>query len=148
MARVAAVQEAEVVAAMQDFLTPVFDLRRSTFAVAAPLAEHGKIASRMGRKGFLETVFGADPGEDKVLAVKEKDLDALFRLHGGGGGGGGCAAASEGGDETTAEESSDERWPIAPQPLWRTHRRLTAVSLVAAAAVTAAVAVKALRGKK
>ena len=125
MRRVAEVTEAEAVAAMAKYLTPVFDRRRSCFAIASPISETAAIARAMGQKGFLATVFGAGDGEEKVLVVKEKDLDSLFRLY---------------------EEGEDEAWPLTPQPLWRTHKRLTALSIVAVAAATAALAVKVTRG--
>ena len=74
MARVAAVQEAEVVAAMQDFLTPVFDLRRSTFAVAAQSQMQRSIEDALKSKrnlGFTKKEYEASGKNTRLLLATE-----------------------------------------------------------------------------
>merc|ERR1711907_442017 len=93
--------------------------------IAAPLSDHVFIARAMGQKGFFSTVLESllsGDSVEKILTVAEKDLDSLFTLD----------EDADGDVDAHGGGKKEDHWPIAAQPIWRTHRRATALSLFAA----------------
>lgn len=128
MAQVQAVTPAQALAALQTYVSPLFDPGTRCFAVAAPLADHEAVARALGMKGPVAgLLLSSAEACNKVVAVKEKDLDALFPL-----GASGEASAA---------------WPVGRQPFWRTHRSLTLAAAAVAVAVAAAAALRLARNR-
>ena len=135
MARMQAVTPEQALKALQTYVPPLFDPTKSCFAVAAPLSEHERIASALGKKGVMAGLLSKSDEEcNKVITVKEKDLESMFPVLSG--------------DDDDDEQEQERVWPLGKQPFWRTHRSLTLAAAAATAAVATAAALRLMRHRR
>jgi hypothetical protein len=136
MARMQAVTPEQALKALQTYVSSLFDPTKSCFAVAAPLSEHERIATALGKKGIVAGLLSkSDEDCNKVITVKEKDLESMFPL----------LKADQDDDD---EQAHERPWPLGRQPFWRNHRSLTLAAAAATAAVATATALRLIRNRR